>query len=831
MDYKVYVAFGFHVNCYHSYRGDSNDAFGFGNDIKIIRDEIKVLDEFNKDGVDVKGTWDFENAYSLEKILPEYAKDIISDVKRRTIENDDENILMGYDNGAMSAMSDAEFKANIDKALNNEKKSGLIDCFTMARKIIRPQEVMFSPAQMDIYKQCGIEALCLYNCCVPFDAMRSIIKPMSEEMMYNYVTYKYEDKTLTVLPTYCQSDLMDIGSLSLLALRLHKLQQVGSIKNDCFIFINIDADSFLWEPLPVPNFMKKWPNMGGLKGLIEEVKDYDFVKFTTPGKYLDTHKPVGEITFGHDVADGNFTGYSSWSEKPFNRMIWTRLERARLRSQLKGKEEESESFNDRISLLSTTHFGLASPVLNIDREKAALDISSRCNKEDRILEKETTLKDSITIHTLNNDSLINVQLTLKEGMYKDVQEIILSSNTISSYTIFKIDEYEDKSIKTINLLALAKSKEKEHLLSFSKGESKTQENMYKNYDVIYDQDLKKIKISYKKKTLALLSSYIKYDKKIYNFTTPEESQLPLSGTGNGITYKGEIHLPNEIKGGSYEFSFITVDYLDGVILLSKVNYPYTSEADAISSNASSLGRFSDKRWDSVVPYELSFTLNEKAVLKKRAFNQKFSEYPLSSFKDADKENIHIDSINQQLSGGYLEIEDDASGIILSHSRQLSGSMAHNPISLTYADNSFEVKVNPYGHYFGKQRHYPSECGGLITTTYNLTMPQATSLAPSYNGAKETTLQLIASKESKITLDEIISFADGAIASYSEKGNITSDESDHVETHPYIKQNNQHLKKTHSNGNTLLLIKTMLKLLSHISKTRKKVKKLEKELTV
>ena len=92
---KIHVAYGFHVNCYHSYRGDTNDNLRFGSDIRIIRKTIKVLNEFNKQGIPVKGTWDFENFFSLQKILPEYAPDIISDIKERVIKYGDENIIMG----------------------------------------------------------------------------------------------------------------------------------------------------------------------------------------------------------------------------------------------------------------------------------------------------------------------------------------------------------------------------------------------------------------------------------------------------------------------------------------------------------------------------------------------------------------------------------------------------------------------------------------------------------------------------------------------------------------------------------------------------------------
>ena len=53
-DNKIHVAYGFHVNCYHSYRGDTNDNLGFGSDIRIIRKILDVLTEFNKKGIPVK---------------------------------------------------------------------------------------------------------------------------------------------------------------------------------------------------------------------------------------------------------------------------------------------------------------------------------------------------------------------------------------------------------------------------------------------------------------------------------------------------------------------------------------------------------------------------------------------------------------------------------------------------------------------------------------------------------------------------------------------------------------------------------------------------------
>ena len=87
---RIYLAFRFHANFYHSYRGDTTDELGFGKDIRIIRKIIEVLDTFNADGVPACGTWDIENYFSLERIMPEHCPDIIESLRRRVSEGTDE---------------------------------------------------------------------------------------------------------------------------------------------------------------------------------------------------------------------------------------------------------------------------------------------------------------------------------------------------------------------------------------------------------------------------------------------------------------------------------------------------------------------------------------------------------------------------------------------------------------------------------------------------------------------------------------------------------------------------------------------------------------------
>jgi hypothetical protein len=102
-EYGVHVAFRFHVNFYHSYRGDSLDESGIGPDIRIIRSILDDLDRLESEGIPVRGTWDIENYYSLEKYMPRHAPDLIERIAGRVSRRSDEVEVMSFNNGIVSA--------------------------------------------------------------------------------------------------------------------------------------------------------------------------------------------------------------------------------------------------------------------------------------------------------------------------------------------------------------------------------------------------------------------------------------------------------------------------------------------------------------------------------------------------------------------------------------------------------------------------------------------------------------------------------------------------------------------------------------------------------
>lgn len=778
---KIHVAYGFHVNCYHSYRGDTNDNLGFGSDIRIIRKILDILTDFNEKGIPVKGTWDTENFFSLQKILPEYAPDIIEKMKERVDKYGDENIIMGYNNGALSAMTEDEFCESINLALTNESGSGLMDIFGKCEKIVRPQEVMFTPSQVSLYNKLGIKALCLYYSCVPFDAFRTIIPRLPDELAFNPLTYTYKGESMTVIPTYSNSDVCDAGCLRAWVKELRKKQESGEINSDLFIFINMDADGAFWETINLGPVTGKVANTDGIHGLVEEIADLPYIVFDTPGGYLKNHKALGEIDFTHDTADGNFTGYASWSEKPFNRKIWTRLEKARAMAKVTSKRDMlSPSFRNRVLLLSTTHFGLATPVLNIQREKTALDLSSAVIKDETAAMPKS---EKLTVYNTADSLIQTVQLEINKNV-SDLSQITVKAKNLESFTA--VPTADDLSSVFLMMKFGRKAKKYEIEIGFD-GEKKAPEfrNLLET-DRLSMMFTNGGNLSFVQSDGRIighdefLQSFITYDGKDYKFTKTDVSPLSVGGEGRGIRIKGEIHLPKEIKGGSFTYDFFTTAFSDAIYVRTTVNYPYTAETTSISTENSALGRFSDIKWSQAVPFQITPELDGDISVIKRNFMDDISSFRTQSFPECDEKNTSLASFNHQLTSGLVGLYDERGGIIIANARQVLGSMAHCPMRL---EENKTVRMNPFGTYYGKQRHHFGRAKDQILGVYTLVTPQGKSIAPSYNGSCETAVLGIYPLSAEGLTDEerleICAFADGAVATAPEGSEVAPFTKDNI----------------------------------------------------
>ena len=207
--------------------------------------------------------------------------------------------------------------------------------------------------------------------------------------------------------------------------------------------------------------------------------------------------------------------------------------------------------------------------------------------------------------------------------------------------------------------------------------------------------------------------------------------------------------------------------------------------------------------------ELTLRMGEDAVVEKRNFMDDISSYPLSDFWHAFPQNKRLDSFNHHLTGGYLALHDETHGIVLSHARQVCGSMAHCPMRLRSDGGKLEVSINPFGTYDGEQRYYPSRGNGCMSQLYQVTMPQARSLAPAYNGVSELSIQRISDyygehDNREKELADALAFADGCVV-FATCGAVERWREDNVRLHQALPADKGKLRLIKALGKTKVSI--------------------------
>ena len=94
-------------------------------------------------------------------------------------------------------------------------------------------------------------------------------------------------------------------------------------------------------------------------------------------------------------------------------------------------------------------------------------------------------------------------------------------------------------------------------------------------------------------------------------------------------------------------------------------------------------------------------------------------------------------------------------------------------------------MNPFGTFFGSQRHHPNRSNDRIPLTYTLIAPQGKSLAPSYNGSRERAVMCLLPFEgndpAKEELEALLAFADGSFAEGSD-GLLSVYEGENISVH-------------------------------------------------
>lgn len=791
-DVNIHVAFRFHGNFYHSYRGDTPDELGFGKDIRIIRHIIKELDDLNASGIPVRGTWDFENYFSYEKIMPEHCPDIIEDMQRRVKSGLDEAQFMSWNNGLVSASTPKEFDASMSRAISNPEGSGLKDLFGTYGSMVRPQEMMYTPIHLKMYKNLGINAISLYYSALPFNGFSNFVPLLSVEERYNPLTLSYPgiDETMTLMPSFNVGDLLDNLSIRKWVKRMRRLQLKMEKPKDLMLLVDMDADDEFWCGFGVPVVSQLWRTVDGLRGLVESVSNLNYVVFDTPSSYLENHEPVGEISIGQDTADGSFDGISSWAEKWSNQRIWTGVDRSRLMEMQSGalmksaapaaakKAEKllAEAFEKRVRLMSTTHFGMSAPVMNLTRLGIARDLARDFvlkSSEALALLKKGAVKDlkknelnlmdyrrgvaSGVVSFKTKPSRCLVKIPLKDGdtpvkLFKGTKNIPAAqiNNSEGSVLLF-VEEMKAGKNSTFSL---------------EKSNKETSSPKIKNPVVIHSSGIGNglVEIHLDEKGLcvgitgragnfesaSLLGSSVSYGSQRVDVTDWQiiKKEVYASGVAGNIILKGEVTLPGRgNKKVTFTREILLAAGLPWFYVTMTVDYPETNHKGYGKGKAKRLQQTWDDRWKEVMPCEINPNITGTDESRLKIWKHNYCGH-VSTFDlhyGTFSKNRVLDSVNNQVTNGWVAVSNGSRGLLVAQTADELTSMAFCPVRTREEGGELSIRLNPFGSYSGTQYQYDSAYTGIgrFLAIQASASDHIKPYAPSYAGHRQRFTIMIA----------------------------------------------------------------------------------------
>ncbi|MBU2512644.1 hypothetical protein KJ966_15010 [bacterium] len=801
---KIHIAFRFHVNFYHSYRGDTPDEKGFGKDIRIIRHIIKTLDNFDRQGINVSGTWDCENYFSLETIIPEYCPDIIEDWKRRVAEGRDEFQIMSYNNGIISAHSAKEFEDVIRWSISNKAKSGLKDIFDSFAPMVRPQEMMFTPIHLKLYPHYGITSVSLFNSALPFNCFSNFVPPLSLVQRYNPLTLSYQgiEETMTLIPAYNTGDLVDNISLARWVKKIRKQQLALKDTKDLLLLIDMDADDEFWVSMDYPIVKKFYSSLQGLEGMIKSLQGLDYIVYTTPGRYIKNHVPVGSIEIRQDTANGSFDGMACWAEKWSNQRLWTGIERSRIlelqtlrmlkknRSKKLRNEIESfstKSYEQRLRSFSTTHFGLSSPIMNVSRINAANSIVK--SSVDNAYQAFTIVKEEVYKKNSHQDffsildyargintDIIKYPAAPSKGLTKLTLE--LSREKLSNFTlkdskgdpvpfdlVFGSETSRTRKANLYYIESVKAEEEKEYQLDFQGPRLKENANQSKLLigDDLLENEMLSVRfddaynfagLKYKGNDFIernMLNSAVTYAK--HRSEVKEWEPIDCHQRGNGIlgVKRMKTELLLKAAGGKkveLKRQFKLAAGLPYLYIDVAVKYPITPYQKYNEERADRLEKAWDGNWIEVMPCEIipkiiGTDFKHLRVWKHNYFGH-VSNYDLN-YADFSK-NGELDSFNNQVTFSWVAVSDGQRGILIAQTADALSSFAFCPMRTRKEEEKTRIHLNPFGSYYGRQFKYNTASTGLGKAAAFMTFNHLDPFAPSYNGKKQSFSLMIAPYE-------------------------------------------------------------------------------------
>ncbi len=627
---SVHLAFRFHVNFYHSYRGDTPDEAGFGKDIRVIRHILDVLDRLNAEGVPIRATWDLENAFSLGEIMPAHCSDLIARLQQRVRDGRDEIELMSYNNGLISAHTAVEFDAAIGRAWTNAEGSGLCDLFDVVRPVVRPQEMLTTPLHLKLYRRHGIEAISLFYSAVPFNTFSTFIDPAASEIA-GPLQEAFEVRLRALSTTHF--------GLAAPVMNRQRLQTAASLVGEAF---RASALAF-----------------GRAAGLVVRTHDQ-----------TQTELPAFRLV---DYVRGIDTEAVAYPPHPSGGLI-------------------------RVPLASVPDPQTTDTTLLTTADEHPVPAAIRRSAQDQ--QPELWFVDALDANSTRDYTL--APATDQGVRPKDPVRLTDGGRGLSN--------------GALSLTLDARGHPAQLVLH---GQTRVGQ--------------------------PFLRSAMRYGRRIREIAAWRlvEARVLGNGVAGVLVTEGHVrvtgsgrHRPPDDVSLVVRRELVLAAGLPYLYLTTHVRYPSTPPNRRESDLARRLGRPFDTRWREVMPCEIRPGLRGRPLrVWKHNYLDHVSSYDLRKGPHA--------SLNNQITHGWLAVSDLLNGWLVAQGGDTTSCFAFCPLRLTKAGPGTELRLNPFGTYWGRHPRYPTADTGLGKHLALLMADNLQSLAPSYNGYEETFTLMLA----------------------------------------------------------------------------------------
>lgn len=745
---SVHLAFGFHINTSHSYRIDSNDERGFAKDLVMIERIVDALDAANERGVPAGGVWDTEQMFAVEECLfrndVEGGSELLARIQRRVRSGRDEVIHMSYNNGLAGAMTKEELDAAISRSKHNDRGSGIVDLFGCDSRIVRPQEMMFSSGAPEVYHQHGIDTICLYYSATSFGTFRPFVRPLSAMEAHNPLRLERAgEPAMRVIPTYHTTDLIEHVSLRHWVRELQKRQKSGEIDGDVLLFVNFDADHESWGGFDLPAPLRVLPNSTGLAGLISSVEKLDFVRFTSLQSYLDTHPDCGTISFEQDTADGAWNGYGSWSEKYSSHLIFRAVRDDRRVQRYVERLKESmpeaartesdavqrEAFDQRLRLLSTTCYGLATPFVAPGREAACAAVIRKLNTcHDQLRDMLAAAAGSAPLEGDSHRGIsvldpsgtvlgrfVPVPASKAAGSSGGQAEVLLVPSGVSEQlasNTLRIDRDGQRPQTRfaghapggeLRLLLLDSGERQSHedqshaeqshaeqsYAEMSHEEPSHEEKSHETEGLSLIERDDGLALEFQGHTVVAGGSFVPTINFDGRTITGEDLRITRDESGSAVQMAGSLRLPEASRHGqfSYRFTEVTVGRSPIVFVDGRITFPETPPDIRVHPGVEGLDRAWDSRWVEVEPFPIRFARPEYeharpeesgAVVSRENALGRVGGYAVD-YHRRDSRNWHIPSMNNHITEPWCALSVNNLGLAVGIDERSVASFAPVPI--------------------------------------------------------------------------------------------------------------------------------------------------------